>query len=400
MVEGHPTGRTAVPAAIETARREAIAAYDLSGGPRMIDLDGLVQVAAALCGVSTAVVNIIDDRQQHQIAAVGFEPAVCSREDSMCAVTLDDPKLRVIQDAREDSRWAENPFVTGEIGNVRFYASSPLVTPEGVTIGSLCVFDEEVHDLSAEQRLALDTLADQVVDALELRRLSRELQSSNEQLERFAAQVSHDLRNPLAAIAGFVELAADSPELADAPLAAAALGRAEAAAERMSALIGDLLSFARLGGTQLRREPVDLAGLVEAVREDLQGEIAASGAEIAVDADIDLIGDPTLLRAMLQNLVGNAVKFTWADGRAPRIAVSAETMPGALRLTIDDNGPGVPVEQRERVFELMERGTTEEPTGLGIGLSTCRRIVDAHGGTIGIDEAPTGGARSWVVLPR
>ncbi|MET0162074.1 MAG: ATP-binding protein [Microbacteriaceae bacterium] len=389
-----------MPAAIETARREAIAAYDLGSGPRMIDLDGLVQVAAALCGVSTAVVNIIDDRQQHQIAAVGFEPAVCSREDSMCAVTLDDPKLRVIHDAREDARWATNPFVTGEIGNVRFYASSPLVTPEGVTIGTLCVFDEDVHDLTVEQRLALDTLADQVVDALELRRLSRELQSSNEQLERFAAQVSHDLRNPLAAIAGFVELAADSPELADAPQAAAALGRAEAAAERMSALIGDLLSFAKLGGAQPRREPVDLGELVEAVREDLQGEIAGTGAEIAVDADIDLIGDPTLLRAMLQNLVGNAIKFTWADGRAPRIAVSAETMPGALRLTIDDNGPGVPVEQRERVFELMERGTTEEPTGLGIGLSTCRRIVDAHGGTIGIDEAPTGGARSWVVLPR
>jgi len=389
-----------VPAAIETARREAIAAYDLDSGPRMVDLDGLVQVAAALCGVSTAVVNIIDDRQQHQIAAVGFEPAVCSREDSMCAVTLDDPKLRVIHDARADARWADNPFVTGEIGNVRFYASSPLVTPEGVTIGTLCVFDEDVHDLTVEQRLALDTLADQVVDALELRRISRELQSSNEQLERFAAQVSHDLRNPLAAIAGFVELAADSPELADAPQAAAALGRAEAAAERMSALIGDLLSFAKLGGAQPRRQPVDLADLVEAVREDLQGEIAGTGAEITVHADIDLIGDPTLLRAMLQNLVGNAIKFTWADGRAPRIAVSAETMPGALRLTIDDNGPGVPVEQRERVFELMERGTTEEPTGLGIGLSTCRRIVDSHGGTIGIDAAPTGGARSWVVLPR
>lgn len=389
-----------MPAALETARREAIAAYDLTDGSRMLDLDGLVQVAAALCGVSTAVVNIIDERHQHQIAAVGLEPTVCSREDSMCAVTLDDPKLRVVRDASLDERWAANPFVTGEIANVRFYASSPLVTPEGVTIGTLCVFDEQPRELTVEQRLALDTLADQVVDALELRRIGRELQSSNEQLERFAAQVSHDLRNPLAAIAGFVELAADSPELADAPQAAAALERAEAAAERMSVLIGDLLAFAKLGGAQPRREPVALGELVEAVREDLQGEIAGTGAEVAVDADVDLIGDPTLLRAMLQNLVGNAIKFTWADGRTPRVLVHAQTMPGALRLTVDDNGPGVPVEQRERVFELMERGTTAEPTGLGIGLSTCRRIVDAHGGTIGIDEAPTGGARSWVVLPR
>ncbi|GMA29666.1 sensor histidine kinase [Arenivirga flava] len=262
------------------------------------------------------------------------------------------------------------------------------------------MFDEQPRELTVAQRLALDTLADQVVDALELRRIGRELQCSNEQLGRFAAQVSHDLRNPLAAIAGFVELAADSPELADAPQAAAALDRAEAAAERMSALIDDLLVFAKLGGALPRREPVALDELVEAVRDDLQGEIVGTGAELAVDADVDLIGDPTLLRAMLQNLVGNAIKFTWADGRVPRVLVRAETMPGALRLTVDDNGPGVPAGQRERVFELMERGTTAEPTGLGIGLSTCRRIVDAHGGTIGIDEAPTGGARSWVVLPR
>ncbi|GMA29665.1 GAF domain-containing protein [Arenivirga flava] len=120
-----------MPAALETARREAIAAYDLTDGPRMLDLDGLAQVAAALCGVPTAVVNIIDERHQHQIAAVGLEPTICSREDSMCAVTLDDPKLRVVRDASEDERWAANPFVSGEIANVRFYASSPLVTPEG-----------------------------------------------------------------------------------------------------------------------------------------------------------------------------------------------------------------------------------------------------------------------------
>ena len=224
----------------DVTRREMIASYGVVGAPPEPDLEGLVQLAATVCGVSTAVINIIDDRFQHQIAAVGFTPAVCAREDSMCAVVFQHPGHVVVPDAREDDRFRDNPFVTGEIADVRFYASSPLITPQGIPIGTLCVFDEEVGELAPEDSRALALLAHQVVDVLELRRLTHELGQSNEQLERFAGQISHDLRNPLMALAGFIELAADSPELAGAPQAARALSRAESAAERMGAMIGDL----------------------------------------------------------------------------------------------------------------------------------------------------------------
>ncbi|MFX7849524.1 histidine kinase dimerization/phospho-acceptor domain-containing protein, partial [Acinetobacter baumannii] len=86
-------------------------------------------------------------------------------------------------------------------------------TPSGVAIGTLCVFDDEVGQLSDASARALDLLAHQVIDVLELRRLTRDLAESNSQLEQFAAQVSHDLRNPLTALSGFLELAADSPEM-------------------------------------------------------------------------------------------------------------------------------------------------------------------------------------------
>lgn len=383
----------------DVTRRQTIADYELLDDPPEADLQGLVQLAATICGVPTAVINIIDDRFQHQIAAVGFTAAVCSREDSMCAVVLEQPGRVIVSDARLDDRFSANPFVTGVIGNVRFYASSPLITPAGIAIGTLCIFDEEVGELSPEHAATLDILAHQVVDVLELRRVTRELQTSNHELEQFAGRISHDLRNPLMALSGFIELAADSPELADAPQASRALARAEAAADRMSTMISDLLDFARVGGEVPRVAAVDVEDVMAAVIDDLDTPLAQTGATIEVDAPAPVVADPTLLRGLLQNLVANAVKFSATTSDAPHIIVRVEPLPDGSRITVDDNGPGIPEPQREKVFGLMERGDHTDVAGLGIGLSTCRRIVEGHHGRIGIAESPAGGASVWVVLP-
>nr|WP_228507208.1 GAF domain-containing sensor histidine kinase [Plantibacter sp. VKM Ac-2880] len=305
----------------------------------------------------------------------------------------------MVSDASQDDRFSANPFVTGEIANVRFYASSPLVTPNGVPIGTLCIFDDRVRDLSPEHGRALDLLARQVVDVLELLRITHELGQSNEQLAQFAGQVSHDLRNPLMAVSGFLELATDSPEMANAPHAAKALARAESAADRMAVMITDLLDFARIGGARPRRERVDLEPLVSSVIEDLDAVIVATGATVVIDTPLPVHGDETLLRALLQNLIANAVKFSAADGAVPHVLVQAERVSAGVLVAVEDNGPGVAPEQRERVFDLMERAAGSEVAGLGIGLSTCRRIVEAHGGRIEIDESGLGGASVWFLLP-
>ncbi|MGX5682522.1 sensor histidine kinase [Schumannella luteola] len=385
--------------AAHVARRDAIAEYRIVGAERLPHLERLVALAAAVCGVPSAVVNIIDDRHQHQIAAVGIEPAVCAREDSMCAAVLHESRHIWVTDAREDPRFAENPFVTGQIATVRFYASSPIVTPSGVTIGTLCVFDDEIGELTAQQSEALDVIARQVVEILELRRVAEELRRSNEQLGQFASQVSHDLRNPLTALGGFLELAEDDPGLEQAPMAAESVARARSVASRMTDMVVDLLAYARAEGARPQRVAVDLGELTNAVIEDLDAAIAECSASISVDARASVTGDPTLLRALVQNLLANALKFTAATGTTPRVEVRAEHIGGAVRLTVDDNGPGIPVDDRDRVFGLMERGSTTEASGLGIGLATCRRIAESHGGRIGIDESPLGGTRVWVTLP-
>lgn len=379
--------------------------------PPRKDLAALVDVAAQVAQVPLATINLITDTEQHQIATTGFEPSICAREDSMCNLVLHEKAPVIVPDASQDPRFKDNPFVTGEIGNVRFYATHQLKTPGGVVIGTLCVFDEEPRELSDEQEEGLVKLADRVVDLLELELRTRELTTAVEQVERartelersnqvltaFAGQVAHDLRNPLSAVKMSLELLEDqmaSPEL-DGDTLAYVASRANSGAERMQSLIDDLLAYARVGG-QMKRERVDLAAVMEDVRSDLSVPLADADLQVG---DLPVVeGDPVQLRAVLQNLVANSAKFT-PPGEQARIEVRGTWQGDVWRIEVVDHGLGVPEEDRERVFAPLARAH-DDVEGHGIGLATVRRIIDAHRGRIGIEETPGGGATVWVELPR
>src|SRR6478609_3186988 len=267
------TNVTSTTADTDTRRVAEIGHYRVLFEPPRSDLVALVDVAAQVAGVPMATINLITDTEQHQIATAGFEAAVCAREDSMCNVVFQGGVPVIVADASQDDRFRDNPFVTGVIGDVRFYATHPLTTPDGTLIGTLCVFDTVPRTLTDAQRRALEHLADRVVDLLELELRTRELSStvddlrstqselerSNEVLAAFAGQVSHDLRNPLSAVMMALNLIAE--ETVESGGSTFLMDRAISGAERMQALIDDLLSFARLGG-ELSRVPVDLASVV------------------------------------------------------------------------------------------------------------------------------------------
>ena len=385
--------------------------YHVLLAPPRADLVALVEVAAQVAQVPLATINLITDTEQHQIATAGFDASICAREDSMGNLVLHEKEPVIVPDASQDPRFKDNPFVTGEIGDVRFYATHQLRTPGDIVIGTLCVFDTEPRDLGDDQEQALLTLADRVVDLLELELRTRELTSavaelgaahaelerSNQVLTAFAGQVAHDLRNPLSAVRMSLDLLqeqVESPDL-DAETLAYVATRATSGAQRMQSLIDDLLSYARVGG-QMGRGEVDLEAVVSDVRADLA--VALEGAEVTVGPLPTVTGDEVQLRAVLQNLVANSAKFA-APGERARIEVRGTTTADGWRLEVVDHGLGVPEADRGRVFLPLARAH-EAVEGHGIGLATVRRIVDAHHGRIGIDETPGGGATVWIELPR
>lgn len=377
-----------------------------AGGDR--DLQALVDLAAQVCRVPKVAINLISGDQQHQVAASGFDPGICSRDDSMCAAVLEVPTPVVVPDATQDSRFASNPFVTGEIGEVRFYASAPLVTREGLHIGRLCVFDDVPHEglLGPETLTVLTVLAARVVDILELRLRSAELERalaaltltraeldrSNASLAAFAEQVSHDLRNSLTGVLASVELLAGEPGLDEG--ARQLLDSALGSGRRMSALIDGSLELARAGAPS-PGGAARLSSVVAEVAADLGLGLAAATVEVTEDAELPL--DPRLLHAVLLNLVGNAVKFT-RPLRAPRVTVAGRRTASGWRVEVADNGPGVPAADRERVLERCVR-LASAVEGTGIGLASVRRIVTDLGGSVALDEAPGGGLLVRVDLP-
>ncbi len=162
---------------------EQVAQYnalnEASGG----ELQALVDLVALVCDAPRAAINILTSDEQHMIATAGMDATVCAREDSMCAQVIGETATVVVQDASVDPRFLDNPFVTGGLGDVRFYASVPLVTPADTTIGRVCVFDDVPRIMSARQEQALVTLTQQIMDVLVLRYRTRELERSLGELQ-------------------------------------------------------------------------------------------------------------------------------------------------------------------------------------------------------------------------
>lgn len=386
--------------------QEVLTEYDVLGSPPDA-LRSVVELAAFVAEVPMATINIITDDAQHQLAAVGFDAAICRREDSMCALNLHLGQPVAVADASQDPRYRTNPFVTGDLGDVRFYANHPLVLA-GETIGTLCVFDIQPREIDEHRTALLAVLAARIVDILELERRTRylhtvlrraeelrdELRRSNDHLSAFAGQISHDLAGPLTSVTMSLHLLQEQFEeqLKVPPSVENWVETGIRGTSRMQEMIRDILAFARLGGV-LNLAPTDLGALAHDVRADLG--VTDDDPRVAIGELPVVTGDATQLRAVLQNLVSNALKF---GGYDPRVELRSQRIPDGWRIEVSDRGPGIDPDDVERVFDPLVRANTEVE-GTGIGLSTCRRIVQAHGGSIGIRPREGGGTTAWFQLP-
>jgi signal transduction histidine kinase len=285
-------------------------------------------------------------------------------------------------------------FIVASPGSIRRWVvahARPIRAADGTFLGAVAI----LHDITRLRESELNLRAAHA----ELEAANVELTRTNGELESFAGVVSHDLKSPLATIQGYVQLLAHAqPEEFDEFVGEIARG-----VENMRRLIDDLLAYASAPSAPLRLAPVDLTGLVDTVVADRTDVLRRTGRpvpEIAVDPLPGVVGDVVLIRQVIENLVGNALKYT-PPGQQPRVHVSGfEEETGWVRIEVADRGIGIPDGQHEHIFESFHRAHRAAGyPGTGLGLTICQRIVHRHGGTIGALPNPGGGTRFWLTLP-
>ncbi|MFI5935901.1 ATP-binding protein [Actinoplanes sp. NPDC051494] len=233
-------------------------------------------------------------------------------------------------------------------------------------------------------------------------KLSRSVQD----LEAFSREISHDLKAPLAGILGYAQLLTHLdvgyPRPADYDDFVAEINRGT---DRMRRLIDDVLAYSTVRGAPLHLTAIDLTALVHDVVADRAVELPRPGAQPRPAPHITYAelppvrGDHGMLRRLMENLIGNAVKYV-RPGEPARVHVSALTgADGTVRIEVSDHGVGIPDGQHEAIFGELHRAHPDAYPGTGLGLTICRRIVERLGGAIGADPDFRGGARIWFTLP-
>jgi PAS domain S-box-containing protein len=256
-----------------------------------------------------------------------------------------------------------------------------------IEVGGRRIFTAVVRDVS-QRVYAEEALAAQ----------AEELARSNAELEQFAYVASHDLQEPLRMVASYTQLLARryGERLDDD--AREFIGYAVDGVTRMQGLINDLLAYSRVGSRGGRFQRVQLDALLRRTLATLAPAIEEAGAAVTSDPLPPVYGDTVQLGQLLQNLVGNAVKFRGRE--PPRVHVGAERQGREWVVSVRDNGIGIAPEYAQRIFVIFQRlHTRDRYPGTGIGLAICKKIVERHGGRIWVEPAPEGGSIFHFTLP-
>ncbi|MBU2668283.1 CHASE domain-containing protein [Actinoplanes bogorensis] len=227
--------------------------------------------------------------------------------------------------------------------------------------------------------------------------VERRLRQRETELVGFAGVVAHDLRSPLARIMGYADfLQEEAYERLD-DMQRDFLARLRTGADHMRVLIDDLLDYATAENRAMSTVPVDLHRLASEIARERSGDRPA---EVTVGELPTVYGDPTLLRQVLDNLIGNAIKYTPAD-REPCVRVDCYPVAaGRWRCEVSDNGIGISEKDRAAVFDAFTRvGGSENFPGTGLGLAIVHRIIERHHGRVGVDPNPSGGSTFWFTVP-
>jgi two-component system, sensor histidine kinase len=395
----------------ERQRLDELARYEILDSPPEATFDRVVAIIMAVFKVDFALITLVDRDRCWYKAELGLGVSEMSRADNMCDVVIRQDGVFVVRDAA-----MANPKVVAPLLrlNFRFYAGAPIRTTGGIKIGTVCAVGREPRDVTDEEQMILAAMADIVSDELEfrlagrkmaeadqaLRELNRQLEAANRNKSEFLASMSHELRTPLNGILGASELLEQG---LFGPLNDKQREYVHDISEsgtHLLSLINDVLDLSRIeaGQVELQRETLDVSHLMESCAAVVRGLALAKSIDLEVipppDA-LDLTADERRIKQVACNLLSNAVKFT-APGS--KIRFEAQRDGDGVTFIVEDEGPGIPVEHQERIFEQFYR-LSGDREGTGLGLPVAKQLVELHGGRIWLESEPGKGSRFLFDIP-
>ncbi|REE25643.1 GAF sensor signal transduction histidine kinase [Winogradskyella pacifica] len=383
----------------EEERLIAVKSYSIIDTLPESDYDNLTELAATICDVPIALITILDKQRNFFKSHYGISFNESPRELSFCGHAILEDDIFIVNDAREDMRFVDNPLL--EEQNVVFYAGVPLLDPSGFKLGTICIFDHIPRELSESQIKALKTLGKQVVNLLELRKkntnlnlIKGELEERNTQLKSFASLVSHDLKSPLSNIIALTDLLKEENKnnLSDDSLQY--LDYIEDSTTVLKNYIDGILMY------------YSADELLTSIKEDIKlSEIADDIKHILISDNEQLLFNDALIKninkaalsQILINLVDNALKYNNKKDRT--VEIKYESLLTHHKFSVIDNGIGIPLNQQEQIFEIFKTIKNDfTKSNTGIGLSTVKNLVKKLNGQISVvSEIGKGSAFNFTI---
>jgi len=373
----------------EQKRLGILADYDLMDSGNDKEFDAIARIAAAICGIPISLITFIDDKRQYFKSHIGTDFTENQRELSFCthAIASSDD-IMIVQDATKDVRFADNPMVTGPAKLV-FYAGVPLINEAGYALGTICVIDQEVHELSAEQVAALKSLALQVVDKIELKRkiaklekANHELMNSNVLIQKFASMAAHDIKNPLSSMLLTSQLLRASTEKLGDERSLKLIDINITSTRTLLSLVDEMLEYSKSPGSLIaRKQKINLGTLFDRLKNLVQ---VPSNFRIDFHSPLtEIFYSVIAIEQILLNLISNAIRYN--DKAEGKVIVSILDVDNHYMLEVADNGVGIAAEFHQQIFSAnftLNQADRFEQKGTGIGLSTVKDLVNVLNGDI------------------
>lgn len=394
-------------------RLEVLASTELLDSAPEEAFDRLTRLAARLVGTPAAQINFIDTRRQFfksdsRPGEAGSAGGDVPLSHSFCQYVVADQQALIVEDARRDPVLSSNGATLS--GAVVSYVGVPLTTSDGFTLGSLCAFDTTPRAWAEEDVALLRELAALTLTEIELRRNARRLQASYAELQKLELQrgelvdmLVHDLRNPLTAILGGLDLIACASDLGEKTLEDVRIAQdgAEAVVEMVSEILD--VSRAQAGSLGLSIAPTTAREVITSAVGRLQQLADKQGVRLRTASPLPsttLHVDAGKLGRVFVNLIANAIQHSPTGAE---VVVGAVLDPSGEQMvfSVRDHGGGIPPDVLPRLFEKFQTGGSRLSghASTGLGLSFCKLAVEAHGGTIRAENAEGGGALVSFSLP-